>query len=322
MPRTVTILGQDIAPDSSHTLHIDVAPLHTRTPVEAPVFVERARDEGPVLLLVGGVHGDEVTGIDIVRRVIRGGYHRPRRGTVVCIPVLNIFGFVNLSRAFPDGRDLNRVFPGSATGSLASQFASLFRRAVMPAVDVCLDFHSGGAERRNAPQTRCVFSDARGLEVARAFGAPFVVQSKYIGKSIREAFMRAGKTAVVFEGGKSMDFDLHAAHHGVLGVRRVMTHLDMIDAAPDLPPAPDMIEVSSSRWLRAPGSGLWHAFAKLGAWVDKGDVIGMLCDPYGGAERPVRATWPGFVFCVNTAAVINRGDALCNVSVAINSATG
>ena len=315
-PRPVTILGQAIAPGSSHTLHIDVAPLHTRNPVQAPVFVERARADGPVVLLLGGVHGDEVSGIDVVRRFIHGGYHIPTRGTVVCIPVLNIFGFVNLARAFPDGRDLNRVFPGTKNGSLASQYAAMFRTEVMPDVDVLLDYHSGGADRQNAPQTRCVGSDERSLEIARAFGAPFVVHSKTIAKSVREAFARAGKTAVLFEGGKSMDYDLDAIASGVTGARRVLAHLGMADGAA-LAPAPDYVTVTRSRWLRAPGSGMWHARAALGEWIEKGEVIGLLCDPYGGRERVVRAAWPGYVFCINTAPVINRGDAVCHVSVAV-----
>ena len=117
----INILGRDIPRGASLTLHIDVAALHTRSSLQTPVFVERAREDGPVLLLMAGVHGDELNGIDIVRRIVYAGDHKPTRGTVVCIPVLNIFGFVNLARKFPDGRDLNRVFPGSKNGSLASR---------------------------------------------------------------------------------------------------------------------------------------------------------------------------------------------------------
>ncbi len=316
----ISVLGQDIERGASLMLHIDVAALHTRNAVQAPVFVERAEEDGPVLLLMGGVHGDELNGIDIVRRIVYAKDHRPKRGTIICIPVLNIFGFINLNRKFPDGRDLNRVFPGSKGGSLASQFAYLFRTQVLPDIDYVLDFHTGGADRTNVAQTRCSFKDERSFAMARAFGAPFVVQSKSISNSIREAFLKAGKSALVFEGGKSMQYDEPAIAYGVRGAQRVMAYLGMTEPLDDglaSDPAQEPILVSKSRWVRAPASGMWHSLAPLGEFVNKGTVLGIVSDPYGAFEMPVKATWAGYVFCGNEAPVINKGDALFNMSVAV-----
>ncbi len=314
----INVLGRDIPRGASLTLHIDVAALHTRNAVEAPVFVERAAEDGPVLLLMGGVHGDELNGIDIVRRIVYAGDHKPSRGTVICIPVLNIFGFINLSRKFPDGRDLNRVFPGAKGGSLASQFAYLFRTQVLPDIDYVLDFHSGGADRVNVAQTRCLLGDERAFALARAFGSPFVVQSKSISNSIRDAFTKAGKTAVVFEGGRSMQFDEPAIGYGVLGAQRVMSYLGMTESLNDVPdPEASPIVVTRSRWVRAPASGMWHSLAPLGEFVGRGTILGIVSDPFGAFEMPVKATWAGYVFCGNVAPVINKGDALFHVSVEV-----
>ena len=314
-PRSVRILKTDIPPGASLTLSLDVAALHTRNAVTTPVYVERSKRDGPVLLLMGGVHGDELNGIDIVRRFVHGRHHRPLRGTVVCIPVLNVFGFVHLSRKFPDGRDLNRVFPGAKGGSLASQFAYLFRTQILPDIDYVIDFHSGGADRVNVAQTRCNFSDDAAFRFARAFGAPFVVQSKSISRSIREAFHQAGKTAMIFEGGRSMHFDEAAIAIGVAGARRLMHYLEM---GPPVPGADKpSILINRSRWIRAPSSGMWHPQVGYGAWVERGTVLGQVSDPFGGQVKPVRATWAGYVFCINVSPVINRGDALLHVSTSV-----
>ncbi len=314
----ISVLGRDIPRGASLTLHIDVAALHTRNAVEAPVFVERAEEDGPVLLLMGGVHGDELNGIDIVRRIVYAGDHRPLRGTVICIPVLNIFGFINLNRKFPDGRDLNRVFPGSKSGSLASQFAYLFRTQVLPDIDYVLDFHTGGADRVNVAQTRCVLNDRTSFEVARAFGSPFVVQSRPIKQSIRDAFIKAGKTSIVFEGGRSMQYDEPAIAYGVLGAQRVMGHLGMTEPSGGIvDPPEEPIVVTKSRWVRAPASGMWHSLAPLGEYVERGTVLGTVSDPFGAFEMPVKAAWSGYVFCGNVAPVINKGDALFNASVEV-----
>ena len=150
------ILGREIKKGERAILELEVAKLHTRNSLRIPIIVHRAKHDGPVMLLMGGVHGDESNGVAILREIIRKKYNRPKRGTIICIPVFNVFGYLNQSREFPDGRDLNRMFPGSANGSLASQFAYKFTKEIAPLVDYVLDFHTGGAGRNNFPNIRCV----------------------------------------------------------------------------------------------------------------------------------------------------------------------
>ncbi|NJC28017.1 succinylglutamate desuccinylase/aspartoacylase family protein [Neolewinella antarctica] len=312
---TISFLGTDIQRGESKVLEFDVAKLHTRNSIKVPIFVERAEQDGPVLLLLGGVHGDEINGVEIVRRIIRNKINKPRRGTIVCIPVFNIFGFLNLSRKFPDGRDLNRVFPGSAKGSLASQFAYQFKKEIAPFVDYVIDFHSGGGNRVNVAQTRCVLEDTVTIELAKAFSAPFIVQSKTIPNSLREAFSKLGKTSLLFEGGKSMLYDEEAIQYGVQGAKNVIRYLDMkrFKAVPQ----EASIIIKKSKWLRASHSGMFHVRVKNGAWVTKKTVIGLITDPFGDFERKVYAPSDCYVFCINISPIVNRGDALFHVSLEV-----
>jgi len=309
----LTILGTEIKRGDSICLQFDVAKLHTRNSIQVPMFIERAEKDGPILLLLGGVHGDEINGVEIVRRIIKNKINKPSRGTIISIPVFNIFGFLHLSRKFPDGRDLNRVFPGSSKGSLASQFAHQFKKEIAPFVDYVIDFHSGGANRVNMAQTRCVLEDEKTLTLAQAFGAPFIVQSKYIAKSLRETFYELGKTALLFEGGMSKIYDEEAIQYGVQGAKNVIRFLKM-KRWKTLPFETPII-VKKSKWLRATHSGMFHIRIKNGEWITKKTILGIITDPFGSFERKIYAPYNCYVFCMNISPIVNRGDALFHVSL-------
>jgi predicted deacylase len=309
----ISFLGVDIKRGESRCLQFDVAKLHTRNSIKVPIFIERAEKDGPVLLLLGGVHGDEINGVEIVRRIIRNKINRPTSGTIISIPVFNIFGFLNLSRKFPDGRDLNRVFPGSSKGSLASQFAYQFKKDIAPFVDYVIDFHSGGGNRVNIAQTRCTLEDKKTLELARVFGAPFIVQSKTIAKSLRETFRELGKTALLFEGGKSMLYDENAIQFGVQGTKNVIRFLKMKRWKTII--QNESIVVRKSKWVRASHSGMFHVRIQNGEWITKKTIMGIITDPFGEFERKIYAPSDCHVFCVNISPIVNRGDALFHISL-------
>lgn len=311
----LTLLGVEIKRGDSVCLQFDVAKLHTRNSIQVPIFIERAKKDGPVLLLLGGVHGDEINGVEIVRRIIRNKINRPSRGTIICIPVFNIFGFLHQSRKFPDGRDLNRVFPGSPKGSLASQFAYEFKKEIAPHVDYVLDFHSGGADRVNIAQTRCRLDDEKTLKLAKVFGAPFIVQSKIISKSLRATFHQLGKPILLFEGGKSMLYDEEAIQYGVQGAENVIHFLKM-KKGKSVSENKSII-IKKSKWLRASHSGMFHVRIKNGEWVTKKTVLGIITDPFGEFEKKICAPFDCYIFCVNIAPIVNRGDAIFHVSLKI-----
>lgn len=319
MNKEIIVLGTEILPGKNYQLNFSVAKLHTDTPIQIPVIIERSKKDGPVLLIMAGVHGDEINGIEILRQVLRQKINKPKLGTVICIPVFNIFGFLNLKRELPDGRDLNRSFPGSSRGSLASQFAYLFMKEIAPVVDLVIDFHTGGALRSNSPQIRCVFHDKEAFDLAQIFNPPFIVNSSYIRKSLRETIHKTGKKILLFEGGKSNSIDNKVIHEGVQGIIKIMAHLGMIKPPKDTKDTDRKpIIIQESAWIRASRSGIFRVFIKNGTKVSKGDLLGVLGDPYGKKEKEVKAQADGYIFCINTGPIVNKGDALFHFGKTIN----
>jgi predicted deacylase len=313
----IEVLGKIISRGKGIQLNLDIAKLHTRTNIEVPIIIERAKEPGPTLLITGGIHGDEINGVEIVRQIISNGFHKPQKGMVICIPVVNIFGFLNQTRQFPDGRDLNRVFPGSKGGSLASIFAYHLMKEIVPLADFCLDFHTGGANRFNAPQIRVNDGDDESLELAKVFGAPFIMKSKRREKSYRDSAIKLGKKVLLYEGGKSLDINKSVTKVGVNGALNLMHHLGIRDFTAALKSdlkVTDPIVVDSSKWIRAGYSGMFRSNAVLGNLYGKGDKIGSISDPFGFFEKDVKAPVKGYVFSINHAPIVNKGDAIIHMS--------
>jgi predicted deacylase len=314
---TIEVLGKVISQGKGLQINLDIAKLHTRTKIEVPIIIERAKEPGPTLLITGGIHGDEINGVEIVRQLISKGYHKPQKGMVICIPVVNIFGFLNQTRQFPDGRDLNRVFPGSKGGSLASIFAYHLMKEIVPLADFCLDFHTGGANRFNAPQIRVNDGDDESLELAKVFGAPFIMKSKRREKSYRDSAIKLGKKVLLYEGGKSLDINKSVTQVGVNGALNLMHHLGIRDFTAALKSdlkVTDPVVVDSSKWIRAAYSGMFRSNAVLGNLYSKGDKIGSISDPFGFFEKDVKAPVKGYVFSINHAPIVNKGDAIIHMS--------
>lgn len=314
----IEVLGQSISLGKGLQINLDIAKLHTRTKIEVPVIIERAKEAGPTILITAGIHGDEINGVEIVRQLIAKGYNKPQRGMVICIPVVNVFGFLSLRREFPDGRDLNRVFPGSKGGSLASIFAYHLMKEIVPLADYCLDFHTGGANRFNAAQIRIDEGDAESLELANTFGAPFIIQSVQREKSYRESAIKLGKKVLLYEGGKSLDINDSITQCGVEGALRVMQQLGIRDFKEELKKTPKKEDspkvIEKSRWIRARYSGMFRTNAILGKLYQRGDVIGSISDPFGYFEREIKAPNTGYVFCINHTPIVNKGDAIIHIS--------
>lgn len=310
----VNILGTSVKPGERHVLDLQVARLYTRTSVEIPVVVQRGKEDGPVLLLLAGVHGDEVNGIDTVRRILSDMDERPlERGTLVAIPVLNVFGFLSMKRELPDGRDLNRFFPGSASGSLASRLAHALVTEVLPAADVVIDLHSGADQRYNHPQLRYTEGDELSLALAEVFDPPLILKAAVRAKSIRAQLHGTGKGYVLFEGGMARSLDEPAIREAHRGVTRIMEHLGLWNGPSDT--LRGAVKMNSSKWVRAPLAGLFHPIMENGSTVSKGMVLGFVSDPYGEVVKKVRANFDGHIICVNTSPVVNQGDALFHLGL-------
>ena len=309
------ILDETVLPGETKTLTIEIAKLHTATKLKIPVIVSVAKKPGPTVLLSAGLHGDELNGIDIVRQLVHKGINIPQAGTIICIPVINIFGFINKSREFPDGRDLNRVFPGSKNGSLAGRFAYHLLTHIIPYVDYVIDFHAGGQSRFNAPQIRIVPDNEELLSLAQIFHPPFLLYSNQIAGSFRNACAKRGVKMLLFEGGKSMDINNDISAMGIAGTKRFLNALGMLQNKHLLPePEENMIIIEKSQWIRAKRSGLLHDQIKVGSYVEKGAILAFISDPYGKENIAIVAPHKGYIINVNDAPIVYQGDAVFHIS--------
>ncbi|MDB9720948.1 succinylglutamate desuccinylase/aspartoacylase family protein [Winogradskyella sp.] len=311
----LNILGVKVAPGKSATVTFEVAKLHTRNTLDVPIIIERSKKLGPTVLITAGIHGDEINGVEIVRQIIAKGINKPKIGTTICVPVINVFGFLNMDRLFPDGRDLNRVFPGSEKGSLASRVAHFVMKELVPHADFVMDFHTGGSDRFNASQIRIVEDDPKLTELAHVFGAPFIYYSQNLNKSFRNACAKAGVPMLLFEGGKSFNIHSNITNTGVNGAKRVLHHFGMLrNQFKVSQPKTSAVVIEDSKWLRAKYSGMFKATVKINTLVEKGEVLGNITDPYGSFNYFVKAPNTGYVFNVNESPIIYQGDAIFHIS--------
>jgi len=306
------IADQKINPGEAKRINVRLAKLPSGTTIDLPVYIFRGSQNGPTALLSGGLHGDEINGIEIVRRMIEEDHiSSPLKGNIVAIPVMNIFGFLNFSRDVPDGKDVNRSFPGSPSGSLASRIAHFITKNILPVIDFGIDFHTGGASRFNFPQIRYADKDKKALGLAKSFGAPLILQSGLLNNSLRKQAFKMGKTILVYEGGESMRIDEEVVVTGMNGAMRILFKQGIIDDRPM--EAEESVICKDSSWIRAKRSGIYKGRVKSGALVSKGDILGEITDPFGEYSTMVKAPANGILVGHNNMPVVNQGDALIHL---------
>ena len=298
-------------PGDNKLVRLNISRLPSGTKIDIPIHVFRAEEPGPVLLLMAGMHGDEVNGVEVIRRMIRREMLIPLKGSVLAIPVLNIYGFLNFSREVPDGKDVNRSFPGNEKGSLASRVAARFTKEILPLVDYGIDFHTGGRSKSNFPQIRCRMEDGESETLARAFGAPYILNSNYRPGSLRQEASTQGKSIIVYEGGESLRFDEPGIILAMEGTCRVMHHLGMLETS--VPVSHPPIVCQSTTWIRARRAGLFRSFVKNGQGISRGQQVGAVSDPYGYATHPITSHVSGYVVGINNMPVVNQGDAVLHI---------
>lgn len=306
------INGFEIAPGTRRTVDIPVSRLSDHTPVSLSVHVIHGQRPGPVLFVSAAIHGDEVIGVEIVRRLLRADSLEDMAGTLLAVPIVNTFGFLNHSRYLPDRRDLNRVFPGVSEGSLASRLAHIFMSEVVMRADVGVDLHSAAIHRTNLPQIRLTPDNPRLAKLGRIFGAPVVMTSKLREGSLRMAAEEAGVDVLLYEAGEGLRFDELAARAGVSGLLRVMHHLDMISE--DVEGLANPVFCQSSHWYRAPAGGVFRGYVATGDVVTPDMVLGAISDPFGEQEVEVVSTRAGIVIGRSNMPVVHEGDALFHIA--------
>jgi len=303
-----------VAPGSRQTVDLPVSVLSDHTPVTMSVHVVHGRRPGPTLFVSAAVHGDEVIGVEVARRLLRAPQLDNIRGTLLVIPIVNAFGFLNHSRYLPDRRDLNRSFPGSERGSLAGRLAHLFMVEIVKRSDFGIDLHSAAIHRTNMPQIRVSPSNEATVKYAEAFGAPIVIRAKLRDGSLRKAAQDNGVDILLYEAGEGLRFDELSARAGLAGILRVMHSMEMIPGKGVSKFRETPVQTTSSSWLRSPAGGLLRAFKGTGEFVTKGDQLGLVSDPFGEVEVPVESELTGVIVGRTNLPVVNEGDALFHIA--------
>lgn len=308
----IVIRGEKIGLGESKLIKIPVDRLPTGTYIEIPVYIFNGEKVGPTILLQGGLHGDETNSIELVRRMLIDKRYKINRGCVIVIPLLNVFGFLNLSRDM-HGKDVNRSFPGSKTGSLASRMARYLMKELIKNVDFAIDFHTGGAQRSNFPQIRFTPQDKRALELAKIFNAPLMFGSKLIPKSFRNECYKNNIPVIVYEGGESLRLCEDAIQEGINGTLRILKNFKMINENIEISKTNQSVFIRKRKWIRAKVAGLFTAKVANGAVIKKGQTLGHIMDTYGETNFTVKSPINGYIIAKNNFPVINMGDALFHI---------
>ncbi len=311
--------GQTIRAGRRKQLELPIAKMASGTRVDLPVIVLHGKNEGPSIWLSAAIHGDEICGIEIIRRVLGSVDPKDLAGTIIAVPTVNVHGFLANDRYMPDRRDLNRSFPGSSRGSLASRIANLFMKEIVSRCDVGIDLHTGSGDRKNLPQIRADLNTPETLQLATAFGAPVMLNAKTRGGSIRAVATKAGKTVLLYEGGEASRFDEHVITTGVTGVERVLANLEMIP--PTDKPTVEPLVASSTHWIRARRSGLFLTSTQLGDRLDLGDSVGVIHDSLGIRRARITTKNEGIVIGLMQRPLVNQGDALLHVASGLKPAS-
>lgn len=306
--------GQTISAGTRQTVDLPVSVLSDHTPVSMSVHVVHGKANGPTVFVSAGIHGDEVIGVEIVRRLLRAPNLKSLRGTLIVIPIVNAFGFINHSRYLPDRRDLNRMFPGTSGGSLASRLAHLFLNEIVARCDLGIDLHSAAIHRTNLPQVRISPDNAYTAELAEVFGAPVILQSPLREGSLRGAAKEIGKDVLLFEAGEGLRFDEMSVRAGVAGILRVLHHVGQLPAKGIAKPKAPSQYCASSKWLRTPAGGLLRTFRADGDVVAKGDIMAVVADPFGELEEEIIAPFNGIVVGRAVLPIVNEGDAVFHLA--------
>lgn len=308
-----TISDTQVKAGERALINLDLAQLFTGTSMTLPVHVLHGRHDGPVMFISAAIHGDELNGIEVIRRLLKRGTLKNLRGTLLMVPMVNLYGVMEHSRYLPDRRDLNRSFPGSDSGSMAARLAHKFMNEIVERCSYGIDLHTGAIGRANLPQIRANLDDDETERLARAFGVPVLINSSLRDGSLREAAAESGVTMLLYEAGEALRLDELAIRAGVTGVIEVMRTIGMLPPSRRKKNRGEPFIARSSQWIRAPESGICLPGVSLGARVSKGQVLGLIADPITGKEDPVINKTSGVVIGRSNQPLVHEGEALYHI---------
>ena len=310
------IAGQNIRKGERKIVNLQVAKLYDFTEMSIPVEVIRGKKDGPTLFITAAIHGDEINGVEIIKRLLSSNAIKSLKGTLIAVPIVNVFGFNTKSRYLPDRRDLNRCFPGNKEGSLASQLANCLIEEVISKSNYGIDLHTAAIHRNNLVQIRAALDNEEIKTLAKSFGAPVVINSDIRDGSLRQAANEMNIPTLLFEGGEALRFNETVINSGKRGIISFMRQIGMLNNNKINNPG-KMIKTffaDSSWWIRAPHSGTLTTKKKLGEFVKKDSILGVISDPFGQHKFEVKTKNEGIIIGMSMIPPVNEGDALFHIA--------
>jgi uncharacterized protein len=310
----ISINGEEIMPGESRVMMLPMPKLYNWTPMHMPVHVIRGKQPGPTLCVTAAIHGDEVNGVEIIRRLLQKKVLKKLKGSLIAAPIVNLYGFLNQDRYLMDRRDLNRSFPGSSRGSLAGRLAHLIMKDLVADSTHLIDLHTGSLHRSNLPQIRANLAKKEVRKLAKVFNAPVMLHSKERDGSFRQAANDLKMPCLLYEAGEALRLDELAIQIGLKGILNVMVELEMLPESAKFAPKVPPVLARDSLWVRAHNSGIVSVHKGLGARVKKGDTLAIIANPVGGEEYPVFSPIDGLIIGRNNLPLAHDGAALFHIA--------
>lgn len=312
--KSFRIAGEAVEPGERMAISLPVPGQSPYTPLAMPLHVVHGKREGPVLFVSAAIHGDEINGIEIIRQLLKTRALARLRGTLLSVPIVNVYGFLNHTRYLPDRRDLNRSFPGAEHGSLAARMARVFAEEIVDRSTHAIDLHTGANNRTNLPHIRANLDDPVSESLAQAFGTPVIINANLRDGSLRQYALEKKIPLLLYEAGEALRFDKISIRAGLRGILNVMRHLDMLPRRKTREKKVPVIEARSSSWVRAPQTGLLRNDIALGERTKEGQVMGRIADALGENETAVLSPVTGIVIGRSNLPIVNEGDALFHIA--------
>lgn len=295
------------------TINLELPKLYS-TPTKLPVRVIHGKKSGPVVFISAAIHGDELNGIEIIRRLRKLAILNRLKGTLILVPIVNVYGIMTLSRYLPDRRDLNRNFPGTSKGSLCSRIAKTFFDEVVSKCDFGIDIHTGSIHKSNLPQIRTNLKDENCLSLAKAFEAPVILHSELRDGSLRSCAMDNNIPVLLYEAGEALRFDEKSIKIGVKGIINVLKELDMLPKSLKKRVYKTPVISKNSSWIRANGSGILRTVKALGDIVKLDEILAYIDEPLEDESIEIKATFEGVIIGKSQIPLVQEGDAIFHIA--------
>lgn len=313
--KPISICNEIIHPGEQASLALPLPELFSCAPMYMPIKVVHGKQSGPCLLVIATIHGNELNGAEIINRLLQSSFIKRLKGTLIAVPIVNVYGFINKSRTMPSGAILNQSFPGSIQGNQASRLAHIFCENIFSLADYCIDLQTGLLNHSNLPEVFVSKGNEEEFNLAQQFGAPVIAEIMANKGSLRAYANAKSIPYMVYEAGEAMRFDDQSIKIGVRGIVNIMRHLNMLPPASTSKQKPKAFIIKDARWVRSPTSGITHTSIKLGQKVTRGEVIATIKDPFGtGSNQIVKAPFEGVVVSFNNLPLVHEGLPLCQIA--------